>query len=95
MDKLVKKVDLLWETKSVYREQRPEKELQEVKKALLHSTFKFSSMYRSWITKPNKLGELRAITKPDKADILVMDALSHLLNLVFEDIFLTNSHGFR
>ena len=32
MDKLVKKVDLLWETKSVYREQRPEKELQEVKK---------------------------------------------------------------
>ena len=29
MDKLVKKVDLLWETKSVYREQRPEKELQE------------------------------------------------------------------
>ena len=45
-----------------------EKELQEVKKALLHSTFKFSSMYRSWIPKPNKLGELRAITKPDKAE---------------------------
>ena len=47
MDKLVKKVDLLWETKSVYREQRPEKGLQEVKKALLHSTFKFSSMYHT------------------------------------------------
>ena len=83
MDKLVKEVDLLWETKSVYREQRPEKELQEVKKALLRFTFKFSLMYWSWIPKPNKLGELRAITKPDKADILVMDALSHLLNIVF------------
>ena len=66
-----------------YREQRPEKELQEVKKALLRFTFKFSLMYWSWIPKPNKLGELRAITKPDKADILVMDALSHLLNIVF------------
>ena len=52
-------------------------------------------MYRSWIPKPNKLGELQAIMKPDKADILVMESLSHLLNIVFEDIFLTNSHEFR
>lgn len=43
MDKLVKIVDYLWETKSVYKELTPERELQEVKKALLNSTFQFSS----------------------------------------------------
>lgn len=75
MDKLVKIVDYLWETKSVYKELTPERELQEVKKALKNSTFQFSSMYRSWIPKPNKPGKLRPITQPKKkADIIVMDA---------------------
>ena len=50
-------------------------------------------MHRLWIPKPNTLGELRAITKPNKADILVMGALSHLLNIVFEDIFLPTLTG--
>lgn len=52
-------------------------------------------MYRSWIPKPNKPGQMRAITQPNKTDIIVMDALSHLLNIIFEDLFLSQSHGFR
>lgn len=38
---------------------------------------------------------MRAITQPNKTDIIVMDALSHLLNIIFEDLFLSQSHGFR
>ncbi|KAK9081440.1 hypothetical protein Sjap_026632 [Stephania japonica] len=45
--------------------------------------------------KPNKPGKMRPITQPHKEDFIVMDALSQLLNIVFEDIFLTQSHGFR
>lgn len=52
-------------------------------------------MYRSWIPKPNKPGQMRAITQPNKTEIIVMDALSHLLNIIFEDLFLSQSHGFR
>lgn len=73
-------IDYLWEEKAVYKQLTPEKELEKLKKALLSSTFQFSSMYRSWIPKPNKPGKLRPITQPNKADIIVMDALSHLLN---------------
>ena len=42
-----------------------------------------------WVPKPNKPGKMRPITQPNKADIIVMDALSlffNLLNGVFEDI---------
>lgn len=56
MDKFVKIVDFLWETKSISKELTPEGKLKEVRKALLNSTFQFSSMYRSWIPKPNKPG---------------------------------------
>lgn len=52
-------------------------------------------MYRSWIPKPNKPGQLRPITQPNKGDIIVMEALWHLLNVIFEDVFLHQSHGFR
>lgn len=95
MDKFVKIVDFLWETKSISKELTPEGKLKEVRKALLNSTFQFSSMYRSWIPKPNKPGQLRPITQPDKADLIVMDALPQKENIVFEDLFLTQSHGFR
>lgn len=50
-------------------------------------------MYRSWIPKPNKPGQMRAITQPNKTDIIVMDALSHLLNIIFEDLFYLNITG--
>lgn len=95
MDKLVETIGYLWGSKSVYKELTSERELQETQKLLLNSTFRFSPMYRSWIPKPNKPGELRAITQPNKGDIIVMDALSYLLNIVFEEIFLPQSHGFR
>ena len=95
MDKLVKIVDSLWETKDPYKDLTPKRKLQEVKKELLNSTFHFSSMYRSWIPKLNKPEQLRPITQPNQDDRLVMDALSHLLNIVFEDLFLPHSHGFR
>jgi len=91
MDKLVKIMDSLWETESIYKELTPQGTLQKMKRALFHSTFPFSSMYRSWIPKPNKPGELRAITQPNKADTIGLDALSQLLNIVFEEIFLPQS----
>lgn len=95
MDKLVRIVDFLWETKSDYKQGTPKKELEELKSALFNSTFHFSSMYRSWIPKPNRPGKMRAITQPHKGDIIVIEALSLLLNIVFEDLFLPQSHGFR
>lgn len=95
MEKFVTIVDYLWARKSVYKERIPFRELQDVKKSLKNSTFQFSSMFRSWIPKPNKPGKQRAITQPNKADIIVMDTLSLLLNVVFEDIFLPSSHGWR
>ena len=49
-------------------------------------------MYRSWIPKPNKPGQIWAITQPNKTNIIIMDVLSHLLNIIFEDIFLSQSH---
>lgn len=85
----------LWSAKPSYKELLSEIELEEVKKSLIFSTFSFSSMYHSWITKPNKPGQLRAITQPNKKDIIVIDALCKLPNLVFERVFLSYSHGFR
>lgn len=95
IEKLVKIVDYLWETENEYKEVVSKSQLEEMKEALKNSTFRFSAMYRSFIPKPNKPGQFRPITQPKKVDIIVMDSLSHLLNLVFEDIFLACSHGFR
>lgn len=95
LNKLVQIMDYLWEKKSIYKRLTSEITLDEMKKTLLNSTFQFSSMYRSWIPKPNKPGHLRAITQPNKADIIVMDALSQLLKIVFDDLFVPQSHGFR
>jgi retron-type reverse transcriptase len=88
-------IDYLWTMEPAYKVNNPPKRLEEIKRALMSSTFRFSSMYRSWIPKPNKPGKMRPITQPHKEDFIVMDALSQLLNIVFEDIFLTQSHGFR
>lgn len=40
-------------------------------------------------------GKIRQITQPYKEDIIIMDALSLLLNVIFENLFFTYSHGFR
>lgn len=71
-----------------------EKKLEDLLSSLRNGSFRFSPMYRSWIPKPNKPGETRPITQPHKKDIIVLDALSSLLNVVFESIFLPKSHGF-
>lgn len=68
-----------------------EERVHEIKEALLNSTYQFSPMFRSWIPKPNKPGQMRPITQPE--DRIVMEAIAHPLNIVFEDLFL--SHGFR
>ena len=59
--------------------------------ALSFLRFQFSEMHRSWIPKPNKPGPIT----PCKKDLIVMEALSLLLNIVYEDVLLTHSHGFR
>lgn len=61
--------------------------------ALSFLRFQFSEMHRSWIPKPNKPGKMRPIT-PCKKDLIVMEALSLLFNIVYEDVLLTHSHGF-
>lgn len=38
---------------------------------------------------------MRPITQPYKQDIIILDALSLLLNVIFENIFQTFYHGFR
>ena len=46
-------------------------------------------MYRSWIPKPNKPEELQSIAQPNKQGKTIgLDVLSHLLNIVFDEIFL-------
>lgn len=95
MKKLLLIIDSFWERNSFYQQIHSKSELCEIKKRLSNSTYQFCSMYRSWIPKPNKPGKLRPITQPNKVDILVMEALAHLLNLVFEEIFVSQSHGFR
>jgi len=57
--------------------------------------FSFSPMTRVYIPKSNKPGQSRPITMPFKKDILVMDALLHILTEVYEPVFLDCSHGFR
>lgn len=68
--------------------------LEDLKTRVLECRFQLSEMHKSWIPKPNKPGKMRPIT-PCKKDLIVMEALSLLLNIVYEDVFLTNSHGFR
>ena len=95
LPKLLDVIDYLWKEKAAYQAILKEERLKDIKKALLNSTFQFSSMYRSWIPKPNKPGKLRPITQPHREDRIVMEALLHVLDIVFEDIFITYSHGFR
>lgn len=73
--KLLKMIDYLWTMEPAYKVNNPPKRLEEIKRALMSSTFRFSSMYRSWIPKPNKPGKMRPITQPHKEDFIVMDAL--------------------
>lgn len=95
MNKLFLIMDMLWERKMDYQDIHSKSELCSIKKRLSNCTYKLSFMRRYWIPKPNKPGKLRPITQPNKVDILIMDALSHLLNIIFEDIFVPQSHGFR
>lgn len=95
MGKLVQLIRYRWEEKTGNRESLTDMELEELAKVLNNSSFSFSSMYRSWIPKPHKPGELRPITQPAKRDLIILDGISYLLNLVYEEIFLDSSHGFR
>lgn len=70
-------------------------EVRDIKSSLGAASFRFSAMHRFYIPKPNKPGQLRPITQPYPKEILVMDAISHVLNQVFADIFLECSHSFR
>lgn len=88
MGQLVQLVGNLWREKSG-------QELEALLNALQESHFRFSSMYHSWIPKPNKPGELRPITQLANKDIIVMDDISYLLNKVYAEIFLETSHGSR
>lgn len=66
-------IDYLWEDFSTYKV-LDKSQVEEIKRSLIHSSFQFSSMYRSCIPKPHKPGEMRPIRQPHKADIIVMDA---------------------
>lgn len=93
--KLVQLVRFRWELRTNKKEPTIDWQLEAIVNALNNSSFRFSPMYRSWIPKPNKPGQLRPITQPNEKDIPVMDSIAFLLNLVYKDIFLDTSHGFR
>lgn len=93
-NKLIMIARYLYEERPKYKSLISEMELEKRILSLEDGTFSFSSMSRSWIPKPHKPGEMRPITKPHKEDIIVLDALSLLLNIVFERVFLPQSHGF-
>lgn len=86
--KLLDVVDYLLKTTPAYKKIMKEERVHEIKEALFNSTYQFSPMFRSWIPKPNKPGKMRPITQPFKEDLIVMEAIAHLLNIVFEDLFL-------
>lgn len=94
-NKLVELVRIRWELRNDKKESTIDRELEALIIALNNLSFRFSPMYRSWIPKANKPGELRPITQPNEKDIPVMDSISILLNLVYENVFLDTSHGFR
>lgn len=94
-NKLVELVRIRWELRNDKKESTIDRELEALIIALNNRSFRFSPMYRSWIPKANKPGELRPITQPNEKDIPVMDSISILLNLVYENVFLDTSHGFR
>jgi retron-type reverse transcriptase len=52
-------------------------------------------MPRTFISKPNKLGKYRPITKHNPKDIVVLDAFLIMLNKWFQSIFVDFSHRFR
>ena len=78
----------LWEEFSTYKVL----DKSQIKRSLIHSSFQFSSMYRSCIPKPHKPGRCDPLHSPISQIFL---SWMRLLNIVFEDIFLTYSHGFR
>lgn len=95
MDELTQIIGDTWREKSGQEASTPDKELEALLNALREARFRFSPMYRSWIPKPNKPGEVRPITQPATCDRIVMDSISYLLNKTYGSIFLGTSHGFR
>lgn len=95
LGQLIQTIGDTWREKSGQGASTPDKELEALLNALRESRFRFSPMYRSWIPKPNKPGEVRPITQPATRDRIVMDSISYLLNQTYGDIFLATSHGFR
>lgn len=71
------------------------KKVAEIQRFWLHSSFSFFLWKRSIFYFIPKPGKIRQITQPYKEDIIIMDALSLLLNVIFENLFFTYSHGFR
>lgn len=88
--KLVKAIDLLFWTEKRKYTYLTKEGLALIQKRLLADRFKFSSMFRCYIPKPNKGGKVRPLTR---RDILVMRAIDILLQSIFERIFLTDSQG--
>jgi len=62
---------------------------------LERGTYRFSSMSRFDVPKPNKPGQVRPITKPADEDRFVFGALLELLHEYGDSKFSEHSHGFR
>lgn len=96
MERWILKIDALFKEEPIHDIQ--ESDYQQIQRALIGSSFHFSTMYRSYIPKPKKpgrTGKLRPITQPHKKDIILMDAISLILNEIFESLFIESAHGFR
>ncbi len=58
-------------------------------------SFKFSPVRRVEIPKPNKPGEYRPLGIGSPIDKIVQYGMAEILKVIYEPIFLDNSHGFR
>lgn len=93
-DDFLELIRILWQAETEDPSERPNNTpLEAIVTGLITQSFQFSPMYRSWLPK-EKPGELRPITQPEKRDILVLDSLSILLNLAYQEKWGRNYHGY-
>lgn len=95
MSELSSLIGTLWESNSVYQERHTLEEVNQMQLELVTSTYRFSPMVRSFIPKPKKAGQFRAITQPASKDRFLLEALAKILNQALDNSFSNHSHGFR
>jgi group II intron reverse transcriptase/maturase len=67
--------------------------LRQISREIKDSSFKFKPVRREWIPKAN--GKMRPLGIPSPRDKIVQKAMAILLEIIYEQEFVNESHGFR